>query len=164
MDTSQDLDTLAGLAAQADQVGSVSAPENVPGAPGAPAAEPGHAEQAADAVNMFAGLIVSYAPAAADIWTPEARQNAAMAMEPVFEKYGWSMTRIPPELTAAIVVGPLLYRSSQVVAEKIKADRQANARAPAAGAAAPVPGATETGEAPAAPVHPQMALYGDSKP
>ncbi|MFL6675876.1 MAG: hypothetical protein ACJ8LG_21615 [Massilia sp.] len=164
------LDGLTDLVAQADQVGSVSSTGNAPvagGAPAEPPAEPSPEEQAADAVNMFADLVVGYAPAAADVWTPQARTASAAVMGPIFVKYGWSLTRLPPELAAAMVVGPLLYRSATVVAEKIKADRAEKATAQRqvvqggsagapTGSGTPAPGPSE---APPVAVHPQVALF-----
>lgn len=123
-------------------------------------------------VNAFADLVTGYAPATADVWTIEARVRSAAVLSPLMVKYNISLMAIPPELTAAIVVGPLLYRSATIVADKVKADRAEAAAKKAAeqGAARQqsqavsehtgvAPGATEDGSGPAVPVHPQMALY-----
>lgn len=160
----EELDTLAGLAAEAD---GLAAP-----LPGAEPAEPeptgpSPEEQASDMVNAFAGFVTSYAPEAGAVWSPEARAAASGAIAPLMVKYNFSLMAIPPELTAAIVVGPLLYRSATIVRDKLQADRAAAGKAtPAARAAAqpnyglPQPNpAPESGESPAVPVHPQMALY-----
>jgi hypothetical protein len=160
-----ELDNLAGLAAEADQaaVALTPAPPVDPNAPPEPPPPPGPEEQAVDLVNMFAGLVIGYAPAAADIWTPQAKEVSAQVLAPVMVKYGFSMTAFPPELAAAIVIGPLLYRSSTMVADKIKADRAA-AAAPAKPVIAgqvPAPVGAPAGPdgAPAAGVHEQMKLY-----
>ncbi|HEX8611944.1 MAG TPA: hypothetical protein VF800_11715 [Telluria sp.] len=159
-----DLDNLAGLAHEADTDKTAplppgeAAPEDVPHVPGPE-------EQALDLVNMFAGTLAAYAPDAGAVWTEQARAMSAAAIAPVMVKYNWSMTAIPCELGAAIIVGPLLYRSAMIVGEKLKADRAAKApaaataQAPAAGRLVPAPGATETGAGPEVAVHPQMALY-----
>lgn len=167
-----ELDQLAGLAAAADQSAAAGMPAPAgagEGDPGAPPeqAGPGPDEQAADAVNAFAGFLGAYAPDTAAIWTDQARQASAAALSPLFVKYNINMGAIPPELTAAIVVGPLLYRSFTIVGDKMKADRAAKVAAaappPAAGAPSPAtpppvrPGAAD--DAPAVAIHPQMALY-----
>lgn len=157
-----DLDNLAGLAAEADGL--------APPPPGAEQAEPEPTgptpeEQASDMVNAFAGFVTSYAPEAGAVWTPEARAAASGAIAPLMVKYNFSLMAIPPELTAAIVVGPLLYRSATIVRDKLQAERAAKPAPAAAPAAAqnygmPQPNpAPESGESPATPVHPQMALY-----
>lgn len=168
-----DIATLEAMAASADLNPNAPAPAGVV-ASDAPAElpPPGPDEQALDLVNGFAGLLTGYAPATEAVWTEEARQRSAAVIAPLMVKYNFSLMAIPPELTAAMVVGPLLYRSAGIVAEKIKADRaEAEAKAAAArgGAGKQVhqaqqrgqvaPGATEDGSAPAAPAHPQMALY-----
>lgn len=160
-----ELDKLDDLAAEADLDKNAPAGTVLPDANPEPQ-PPGPEEQALDLVNGFAGLLVGYAPDTATIWTPEARASSAAVIAPLMVKYNFSLMAIPPELTAAIVVGPLLYRSATIVGEKIKADRAAKvpekgAAPPPPGAASPqpVPGATENGIAPAVPAHPQMALY-----
>ncbi|MYM96246.1 hypothetical protein [Duganella vulcania] len=165
----EDLDNLAALAADADAT--------APPPPGAVAvqdvpAPPGPDEQALDMVNGFAGMLAGYAPDAAAVWTPEARQASAQAIAPLMVKYNFSLMAIPPELTAAIVVGPLLYRSATIVRDKLQADRAAKAQPgaqPAPPAAAQPVGfqgvavemnpAPENGLPPGTAVHPQMALY-----
>jgi hypothetical protein len=167
-----EFDTLEALAASADQNPNAPAPAGVVASADAVAEPlpPGPDEQALDLVNAFAGFVVGYAPDTATIWTEEARGRSAAALAPLMIKYNISLMAIPPELTAAIIVGPLLYRSATIVAEKIKADRVAAAAAARPGAstrqaveaaepAAIAPGATESGAGPAVPVHPQMALY-----
>lgn len=159
----EELDQLAGLAAEADIDKTAPAGAVVAEAEAEPHV-PGPEEQAADLVNGFAGLLVGYAPETATIWTPEARASSAAVIAPLMVKYNFSLMAIPPELTAALVVGPLLYRSATIVGDKIKADRAAKeaekgTAPPTQGAPVPVPGATQNGVAPATPAHPQMALY-----
>jgi hypothetical protein len=161
---SNELDALAGVAAAAD-AGAIEA-DNVgqqqEGGEVVPAG-PDYGHEATGAVDMFTGLLVGYAPAAADIWTPEAKQRTAAALVPVMEKYGFSFGNLPPELTFVVVAGPLLWQSARVVgnqAAKDKAQAQAKAqeRKPdGIAAAAAAPGGYETAPAPA--VHPQTALY-----
>jgi len=158
-----DLENLAGLAAEADGL--------APPPPGAEPAEPEQTgptpeEQASDMVNAFAGFVASYAPDTEAVWTPEARARSAAAIAPLMVKYNLSLMAIPPELTAAIVVGPLLYRSATIVRDKLQADRAAAKAAPVAGPAGqqsyglPQPNpAPESGQSPAVAMHPQMALY-----
>lgn len=161
-----ELDQLAGAAAAADNAAAALAPppvgEDGQPIPEAPAA-PGPEEQAADLVNMFAGLVIGYAPAAAEVWTEANCRAAASVIAPVMVKYGFSMMALPPELAAAIVVGPLLYRTSTIVAEKIRADRAEKAAAKPAEriASKPDPVAAPSGPdgAPPAGVHEQMKLY-----
>ncbi len=168
----EDLDTLGGMAAAADTLNApapagVSA-SDVPAEPQPPGLE----EQALDMVNAFAGLMAGYCPATAEVWDEGARVRSAAAIAPLMEKYNFSLMAVPPELTAAIVVGPLLYRSATMVADKVRADRaEAAARKAAEQGAARqqsqratehtgiAPGATQDGSGPAVPVHPQMALY-----
>lgn len=169
----QDLDTLEALAVSADQNPNAPAPAGVvASAVPAEPLPPGPDEQALDLVNAFAGFVVGYAPDTAVVWTEEARGRSAAALAPLMVKYNISLMAIPPELTAAIVVGPLLYRSATIVGEKIKADRAAAAAkkaetappgtrqaAQAAETRTIAPGATEDGSGPAVAVHPQMGLY-----
>lgn len=160
-----ELDNLAGLAAEADGLAAPPAgDEPAEPVPTGPTPE----EQASDMVQAFAGFVTSYAPEAAAVWTPEARAAASGAIAPLMIKYNFSLMAIPPELTAAVVVGPLLYRSATIVRDKLQADRAAAAakaspvRAPAAAQNYGLPQsnpAPESGESPAVPVHPQMALY-----
>jgi hypothetical protein len=173
-----ELDSLAGLAAAADQTAApagavATAPDQVQPEQHVP----GPDEQAADIINGFAGMLAGYAPDTASIWTPEARQASAAAIAPVLVKYNFSLSALPCELVAGIVVGPLLWQTSRVVGEKIKADRAAKLNPQAGQAAVPRPGAPSgsglvdsTGqplaappaalnEAPAVARHPQMALY-----
>jgi hypothetical protein len=153
MDT---LETLGTLAASTDAESQATAAAAIPVDPNASPPPPSHEEQAVDLVNMFAGLVTSYAPDAAGIWSPEARAASAAVMAPVMAKYNFSMDRIPPELAAAVVVGPLLWQTSKIVALKMKEGRaQPAPEAPAATGTAEQPADT----APGAPVHTQMALY-----
>lgn len=172
-----ELDQLAGLAAAADQSAAVGQPGLAVPVSEDPAQHvPGADEQATDIINGFAGVLAGYAPDTASIWTEQARQASAAAISPLIVKYNINLGAIPPELTAAIVVGPLLYRSATIVGDKIKTDRAAKL-APTQRAAIAPPGApgaggmmdstgqalaaapAAPGEAPAPAIHPQMALY-----
>lgn len=159
---SNELDALAGVAAAAD-AGAIAA-DNVgqteEGGELVPAG-PDFGQEAAGAVDMFTGLLVGYAPDAASIWTPEAKQRTAAALVPVMEKYGFSFGNLPPELTFVVVAGPLLWQSARVVGNQAAKDKaQAPAKAPERkqdGITAAAAGAVATAPAPA--VHPQTALY-----
>lgn len=148
-----ELNNLDALAASTDAAILDSQPVD-PNAPPPPAPEPTRQEQAGDLVNMFAGLVTSYAPDTLAIWTPEAKANSAAVIAPLLEKYNVSLINLPPELMAAVVVGPLLWQSSKIVAAKIARDRNPQPRENPDGQ--PVP---EAEVAPGAPVHSQMGLY-----
>jgi hypothetical protein len=155
---SQELDNLAGLAAEVDQNTTAAAPLQLD-ANGQPIPEvqppPSLEVQALDAVNTFAALVCGYAPKAAAIFTAESKAMGAAVLAPVMEKYGWSMLSMPCEFAAAIVLGPMLYQSMLCVREEMEAKRAA--KSPALAETASSKGAEP--EAPAGPVHPQMALY-----
>lgn len=164
------LDALAGAAAAADAAAIAAAPAAVPD-PNAPPEEPptDYATAAMGAVDMFAGLVCGYAPAAATIWTEPTKARVAAAMAPVMEKYGFTLGNMPPELVLIVVAGPPLFQSSRLVAAQIAADKGKAAErdkgdtgaiyAEASGK----PGPTADGAAaPAAgdpPRHAQEALY-----
>lgn len=158
------LESLAGLAASTDAGTQANIIAEAPIDPNAPPPPPPAAEVALDLVNGFAGLVVGFCPEAGEVWTEQARQASADVLAPLAEKYSWNLAVIPIEVTAAMIVGPLLWRTSKIVAEKIKADRDAKApqltraAAPAEQRVAKVAADAEGG-APAAAVHPQMALY-----
>lgn len=106
--------------------------------------------EAAQAVDMFAALIVGYAPKTADIWNDGTKDRISAALAPVMQKYGVTFGNLPPELTLLIVAGPPLYLSARIVADQMKADRapKADKDKPAVPDAAPESG-----------THPQVALY-----
>ncbi len=158
------LESLAGLAASTDAGTQANIDAEAPVDPNAPPPPPPPDVIALDLVNGFAGLVVSFCPDAGEVWTMEARQASAAVLAPLAEKYSWNLTAIPIEVTAAMIVGPLLWRTSKIVALKLQADRDAKAAklpataAPAEKRVAAVAAAAEDGS-PAAAVHPQMALY-----
>lgn len=167
----EELDKLDGMAAQAD-AGAVSmdTPQSEEGQGGelVPMG-PDYMIEARGAVDMFAALVVGYAPKAADVWTDQAKHRTAAALAPVMEKYAFSFGSMPPELTLLIVAGPLLWQSSRIVAaqmaeEKAKAKKDTKPEQATTvtdvmeQAAQPKP----TGQpeaAPATPVHDQVRLY-----
>lgn len=142
-----DLDNLDALAASTDAANVEAQPLD----PNAPPPEPTRHEQAVDLVNMFSGMVTSYAPDAAAIWQPEAKEASAAVIAPLLEKYNVSLVNLPPELIAVLVLGPLLYKTAKVVALKIETDKKA-----AQPARPEQPRNTET---PGAAVHSQMGLY-----
>lgn len=155
------LEALAGLAASTDAGTQANIDLETPVDPNAPPPPPPAAEVALDLVNGFAGLVVGFCPDAGEVWTEEARVASAAVLAPLAEKYSWNLAVIPIEVTAAMIVGPLLWRTSKIVAEKIQADRAAKTSklaAPAERQVADKAAAAEDG-APAAAVHAQMALY-----
>lgn len=170
----EDLDKLDGMAAQAD-AGAVSmdTPLGEDGHTGTELVPmgPDYMIEARGAVDMFAALVVGYAPKAESVWTEPAKHRTAAALAPVMEKYAFSFGSMPPELTLLIVAGPLLWQSSRIVAaqmaeEKAKAKKDAKPDKAAPSVADVMDQATQpaapTGQpepAPATPVHSQMALY-----
>lgn len=155
MDTLKQLEGLAQSTDDQSQAAIAAETPPDPNAPPAPPPEPSAAEQAADMVNMFAGFVTAYAPDAADIWTEQARAASAAVLAPVLEKYGISMARIPPELTALVVLGPLLWQTSKIVAAKMDGNKAAKARP----ATQSDPAAPSDDIAPGPARHPQMDLY-----
>lgn len=117
-----------------------------------PKPEPSRDEQALDMVNGFADFAGSYAPEVMAVWTPEVRQRGAAVVAPLLEKYNISMVNLPIEVLALFVLAPPLYRTSVIIAAKIKADRAAQTEAPAKTDGAKT-------EGPAMAVHDQVKLY-----
>lgn len=120
-----DLDNLTHMATLADAGATeIDAAARGPeldenGQPIVPAAPTDFQTEAAGAVDMFTALLVGFAPKTEGIWTAQAKERTAQALAPVLEKYGFSFGNMPPELTLAIVAGPLLWQSSRLVAEQI---------------------------------------------
>lgn len=169
----EDLDKLDGMAAQADAGAlSMDTPpgDNGQGTELVPMG-PDYMIEARGTVDMFAALVVGYAPKAESVWTDQAKQRTAAALAPVMEKYAFSFGNMPPELTLLIVAGPLLWQTSRIVAAQM-AEEKAKAKKDAKPDQAPgtVTSAMEqavqpqapTGQpepAPATPVHDQVRLY-----
>jgi hypothetical protein len=160
-----DLDNLEHIAASADAGAmSMDTPHNEDGHGEAIAQGPDYYTEARGTVDMFAAMVVGYAPKAESVWTEQAKARTAAALAPVMEKYNFSFGAMPPELTLMIVAGPLLWQSSRIVAaqmaeEKAKAEAKKpkdEATDPLTMAAKPV-GQYE--EAPAQEVHDQVKLY-----
>lgn len=158
-----DLDNLDHIATQAD-AGAISM-DTPPGEEGEVISQgPDYMTEARGTVDMFAAMIVGYAPKAEGVWTEPAKARTAAALAPVLEKYGFSFGALPPELTLMIVAGPLLWQSSRIVAtqmaeEKAKAEKEkpkVDTTDPMTMAAQPV-GQYE--QAPAQEVHDQVKLY-----
>lgn len=163
-----DLENLTHMAAQADAGATeidaaARGPEkDADGNEIVPAAPTDFQREAAGAVDMFAALVVGFAPKAEPIWTAEAKARTAAALAPVLEKYGFTFGNMPPEVTLAIVAGPLLWQSSKIVAEQAR--EQKRIAAPSTPEPAQV---TDRGQeekpdnptGPEVPTHPQMGLY-----
>lgn len=156
-----DLDQLDMITAKADEGAAAVDPQAQADAAAA-AAAPDYGREAAIMVDMFAGLVTGYAPATAEVWTNPAKQRTAMALAPVLEKYGITFDALPCELLFAVVAGPLLWRSSKLVAMQMEMDG-ARAKAEAKKPDTPQPlqpdPAPGPSAAPAPPVHPQTKLY-----
>lgn len=149
------LDNLDTIASEAD-AGAIALDPVAQAEAQAAANAPDFGQEATIAVDMFAGLLCGFAPKCESIWTTQAKDRTAKALAPVLQKYEITMDKMPVELGLVIVAGPLLWQSSKVVAAQIEADRRAKPIDAQAREAKPAP---ESGEAPAAPVHPQTALY-----
>lgn len=160
-----DLDNLDHMASLADtgatEIDAVArGPElDAEGNPVVPVPPTDFQHEAAGMVDMFAALVVGYAPKAEPIWSPAAKARTAQALAPVLEKYGFTFGNMPPELTLAIVAGPLLWQSSRLVAEQINEQRRAQVvEVPQAPQAQRDP-APEPGTGPQVVEHAQMGLY-----
>lgn len=170
-----ELDQLDGLVNQADAGASqLDAPMAGEGGqlPAAPQG-PDFNMEARGMVDMFAALVVGYAPKAEPLWGEGTKARVSMALAPVLEKYGFSMGAMPCELTLIVVAGPVLWQTSRVVAAQMAQDKpKPKAKDPAAQVADPITAATAPidqaqppapddapAAAPAPAVHPQMALY-----
>lgn len=160
-----DLDQLDHIAATAD-AGAISmdTPPNAEGEGEAIAQAPDYFTEARGTVDMFAAMVVGYAPKAESVWTEQAKTRTAAALAPVMEKYGFSFGALPPELTLMIVAGPLLWQSSRIVAAQMAEEKaKAEAKKPKEEATDPLTMATKPvgqyDEAPAQEVHDQVKLY-----
>ena len=162
----EDLDKLEQVAVQAD--GGAQQLEQTTGEEVQQGADFGI--EARGAVDMFAAMVVGYAPKAESVWTEAAKHRTAAALAPVMEKYGFSFGALPPELTLMIVAGPLLWQSSRIVAaqmaeEKAKSEPPPKAEKTAVENAVMEPTPTtekpvgQWEETPKPEVHPQVKLY-----
>jgi len=153
---------LASLAAEADQSAAAVAAPGDPTAPELPPPGPDFATEAAGMVDMLGAMICGYSPACAPLWGADTKQRMAMSVAPVMEKYGFSFGAMPVELAALVVCGPVLYQSARIIGAQMADDKaraaQAQQRAQETNAA-PVTAPPAPADAPAASVHPQMALY-----
>lgn len=158
-----ELDTLDTIAAAADTgAHAIDNPQDAgQGEPGAALATgPDFGREAAGAVDMFAGLVVGYAPACASVWNDEAKARTAGALAPVLEKYGFTFGSMPPELIFAVVAGPLLWQSSRIVAAQMETEKAKSAPAqPPASGIEKAAQQQQIHTAPAPERHPQEALY-----
>lgn len=157
----EELDQFTHIAAQAD-AGAVAAdlealpPEQRPEEPPPPT---DYGTEAAGAVDMFAALACGFAPKATVVWTDAAKARTAQALAPVMEKYGFTFGALPPELTLAVVAGPLLWQTARCVGQQIE-QQKAEAQAKAPQAQTGIERAAQAATAvPETAVHSQMALY-----
>ncbi len=149
----QELDQLAGLAAQAD-AGAIELDPVDPNAPPPPAVID-YAHEARGMVDMFGALATGYAPKCAPLWAAETKQRIAEATAPVMAKYNFTLGAMPCELVLMVVAGPVLYQTSRIIAQQMNDEKQAAAKVQAEGTQKAAPVDT----APAPEVSPQTALY-----
>lgn len=150
-----DLDALQSLADKTDAEHSDAIVET--DAAGQPP-ELNYKVEASKCVDMIAAMMLGYCPPTATVWTEDKKTAVSAALAPVLEKYGVTMAAMPCELVLVFVAGPALYASAKLVATQMKVEQIANrVQASQAPAVEKKPG--ETGNAPAAPTHPQTALY-----
>lgn len=149
----ENLAELEALATSTDAKSNEIQQASIPVDPNAPPEPPGREEQARDMVNAFVGLAAGYAPEVQNHW-PEAQiQASAAVIAPLLEKYNFSLTNIPPELMAIIVLGPPLYQTAKVIARKIESDRRQEKAVPAQKHEEQMTVTPDT------PTHEQMGLY-----
>ena len=161
-DQNHELAGLAGIAAEADQAAAGVAAPGDPTAPELAPPGPDYATEAAGMVDMLGAMICGYSPACAPLWGTETKQRMSMSVAPVMEKYGFSFGAMPCEMTAIVVCGPVLYQSARIIGAQMAEDKVKAAEAQqqaAARNAAGLPAPKAPDDAPAAAVHPQMALY-----
>lgn len=173
------LDKLDSIAAAADSgLAEVDNPAGLDqntgqDAPPQEPAAPDYATTAGAIVDTFAALVCGWVPECATIWTDTAKATARDALAPVAAKYEWNLSALPVELTAAVIVGPMLWQTSRLIAAKLQAERQAQApklqRSATDTTTGPAPitpaGATVTAQpatGPAVQRHPQESLYNRS--
>lgn len=116
-----ELDQLKLGAAGVDSEAAPQAPIDPNAPPPAPPVDYGL--EARMSVDTFSSLVCGYAPAAAAIWTDDAKNRVAMSLAPVLEKYGITLGALPPELLLAMTAGPLLYASAKIVATQMQTER-----------------------------------------
>ena len=149
-----DLDQLAGMAAESDLGAKALDPVD----PNAPPPPPvlNYQTEARGMVDMFAAFATGYAPKCAPIWDEETKARISIATAPVMEKYGFTLGNIPPELILVGVAGPVLYQTSKVIAQQINDDK---ARAEAKAKENAPQSSIATTASPELAVSPQTALY-----
>lgn len=160
LELNPDLAALGGAAAAVD---ADTAFTEIPNEPGQVEEGTNYVLEAQDMLNTAGGLVVSYCPEAAPLWQPAITAHCAQSLAPVLEKYNVTLAKLPVELAAIIALGPLLWQTAQLVAAKIRRDREAAQPAHAAPTAQAASGASAQRDA-EAPVStmPQMDLYKDS--
>ena len=153
-----DLDQLDAVAAAADEgAGAVDNPA-APGEQQAAPAGPDYAGQATMGLDLFTSMLAGYAPATAEVFTPECKGRIVAAAVPVMEKYGFTFEKVPPELVLLAVAGPPMYQASRLVATRMEREKAAKAPPkPAPGIERAVQAPTDRPPAPQR--HPQEALY-----
>ena len=118
-----------------------------------------YASEAAMTVDTIAALITGYCPATVELWADDKKKAVSAALDPVYEKYGWTLGGMPCELVLIITAGPLLYQSSKLIATQMAQEKAAKQAKPKQVDAATGQAKPAAPEAPEVLRHPQTALY-----
>jgi len=86
-----------------------------------------YSEEAEMAVDLFVEMATAYEVKVAALWPVSTRRKVAAALAAVLKKYNFSLLR-SPEIALIVVAGPVLFKTSKMIAENINAakDRGAN--------------------------------------
>lgn len=83
-------------------------------------AGPDYAGEAIAITEIFAGLVVGFAPQAEKLWGEGTKRRIADTLAPVLEKYGVSMGGWGVELALVLTAGPVLWQSARIIAASVK--------------------------------------------
>lgn len=156
----QEWSALAAVAANADGINAPPVPGGEgEGGEGAPARPVDYLQDARETFEGGRALCIGYAPATAELLTDEAIERMARAWAPVAEKYGWSLGILPVEVTAAIVIGPVLYGVSKIVAAQMQAQRATKGKPAASAPGGKGAPGDAVHQAPGPEISPQVKLY-----
>ncbi|WP_343724279.1 hypothetical protein [Herbaspirillum huttiense] len=158
---------LAALASAANVADLAAADPDAPGAPGAVqvAPEPSQADQLGSILFMIGQAGAMRFPTLANVYTEEKCKAHGAAIAPALEKLGWTLNAGESMifLTAAGSAIMLLVETRNTVLQELKAEQSAKQLQQASKPATPdsiaAANSQVAGQAPEAPVHPQMALY-----
>lgn len=158
---------LAALAAAANAADIGADDQAAPGAPGAVQVVPeqSQAEQLGSIIFMIGQAGAMPFPSLANVYTEEKCKAHGAAIAPALEKLGWTLYAGESMifLTAAGSAIMLLVETRNTVMSDLKAEQSAKQLQQASQQATPesiaAANSQAAGQAPNAPVHPQMALY-----